>query len=176
MIHYTNSRYNGAPTPHVVTREMTVGNAYRNLVQFELGFGGNVEKLSDEGGIIHICVRTPVLGNYDIVDFIGSAGEMQPLVLATSAFLQLRGELPSDVKMTMLEPIKLKDGGYRPFDLAHFGGILTNYGPAKLVAFAGVGIEPTEELALRSIDDVMSVLEMGLDDNDLATALELLNA
>lgn len=169
-IRYKNSRYNGAAQPWVVERDDTVGRMLVSLVQYELGFGGTVQEVSST----RIVVKTSFSGNYDIVEVSGAEDDMKPLLLGVAAYAEVRMSAHEALVSGALEVLRLPGGGYRPLNVATLGPFLIGQAPVKLALLVAAGIEPTEAMLTHSIEAVADAVQMGLDDDAIDVAIELL--
>ena len=172
IIRYKNSRYNGAPEPHVVQHDKTVGEALVSLVQYELGSGGAVQEVSST----KIVVKTTFFDNYDIVEFFGTEDAMKPLLLGAAAYVQVRESAHDALLSGTLEVLRLPGGGYRPLDVATLGPFLMGQAPVKLALLVAAGIKPTEPMLTHTTEAVAAAVEMALNDDAIDVAVGLLDA
>ena len=171
-IRYKSSRYNGAPEPHVVQYDKPVGEALVSLLQYELGSGGAVQEVSST----KIVVKTRFFGNYDIVEFSGSEAAMKPLLLGVAAYAEVRESAHDALLSGTHEVLHLPGGGFRPLDVAMLGPFLMGQAPVKLALLVAAGIAPTEVMLTHTVEAVADAVQMGLDDDAIAVAVELLGA
>lgn len=88
MIRFTSSRrQHESVSPHVVSRDVTVGDAVRLLVLVDLRFSGEIVTMKPT----QIVTHTWTVGAKDMSTYVGTEEEMRPLVRAASAYLDTQG-------------------------------------------------------------------------------------
>lgn len=163
MITITNERYNGEQCPPI-TRQEPLPSAFRSLVFYELGYGGNIISISET----QIVVKTPLLGFVDTSTFQGEAEELRPLINFCSVYTEVKRLLKGKVinqtantlcnnantlVITALAPIMVGKGFIQP----------------SLVGYIAKNEEDIKKLAHLPIDALLPLAELKAEFPNITT-------
>ena len=161
MITISGIRHNGEEHK-LPERTVPISKALNSLVEFELGYGGNIVELTES----RVVVQTRVMNCVDTTVFEGSAEDMRPLAEVAGYYLMVSsGEANEKVISSVVDALGSHGSGKGLNTL-----LFTNLAPlmvgAKRVKMACV-------LALGVEDEESARTAMGIDYKDLIAMLEL---
>lgn len=156
-----------------IVRELTAIGALIRLMLYEVGYGGEVTRVTKS----RIDVRTQVLNCVDHVTFDGSEEEMRPLLLAIYYFLYLIDR--REMAETSFQQLQQMCGGSGQISLllASLDPIFTTMKPAKISML--IALEIWDEAELQAVmklpnEDLQPVLELR-QENPAASIQEILS-
>lgn len=130
--------FNNCPARH----DETVVEALNGLLQFELGFGGHVEDIKEDGDLITITVVTKVMGCKDTVYYQGTKEDMRPLLEAIH-FWAMACEHDNGTIDRAVQTMCNEKGTMSPFIAVNFGPLLIGQGRVRVAMLLACGL--TEE-------------------------------
>ncbi|MGB4762557.1 MAG: hypothetical protein WBP12_04360 [Candidatus Saccharimonas sp.] len=151
---------------HVSDHDHSIGRAFRQLVEFSLGKGGQVELVS----CTHIRVHHTRLAC--VVEFDGTAEEMLPLVRAAALYLA------AHAGHELLAELRAEHGEFWDYDPALFEPLMMEFAIVKRVALLAAGIpsDQVEHFTALQLDEVLPALEAGLDRGAVQSELRALTS
>jgi hypothetical protein len=133
------------------------------LLKYELGYGGGVANISEQGGEVVVVCETHLMQCRDTTTVSGSKAAMQPLIEGIRAYLEVKrhlGETAQDVAISGLLPNGAST--VSPLIATHLGPIL--YGQCLVrYTLALLTGAPIEALKAISDNDMPALLKLAAE-------------